>query len=140
MSILGVTDRELRYWLKRYVPHNGERMWGRPLLTFEDLFWLAYIAHSRAAGTSTHRAGRGVDRVRRMLASWETPLSQTQLCEAGDTLILARGRFSVVSPAPQILIDGPALARAVLTLHKKRVRIHWGGKKEALRDSPIRRA
>jgi hypothetical protein len=131
VGILGVPWYSVRYWIKTYLPHNGERMWGRPLLTFQDLFWLAYIASSRAAGTSTHRAARGIARVRRLLKTWDAPLSQTALCEAGDALVLARGRFSIEAPPPAVIVDGPELARAVLTRHKKRTRVHRGGKEKA---------
>lgn len=130
MAILGITERELRYWLKQYVPPNGERAWGRPSMTFADLYWLAYIARSKESGLGALRASRGIPRVQKLLKSWGQPLAQTSLLEAREAglLLLTRGRFSIEVPAPVVIVDGPALAYSVLSRHKRRIK------------SPVKRA
>lgn len=122
LGIIGVTERKLRYWLRQYVPHSGERMWGQPRLTFADLFWLAYMARARQAGVSAQRARHGIPRAQRLLETWPVPLSQTVLCEVGPHLVLTAGRYAIEAPESMVIVDGPELARAVLTRHKRRVR------------------
>lgn len=121
MRLLNITNRELRYWLKHYVPHKGERPWGQPQLAFPDVFWLAYIVSSQKAGVPAPRAGkRGIPRIQELLKTWNEPFSQTTLCEVDGVLFLARGRFSVEGASPGVLVDGPHLARSILLRHKRR--------------------
>ncbi len=130
-AVLGITQRQTQYWLRRHIP-SDERRWGAPALLFKDVFQLAFLAEARRQGYSIQEASKRLPELRKFVKGRLLPLITVYVLPGG-MLEVTGGHRAQLAP-PVVIVEGPELARklwAHFLVRKNRPR------KKRERRSPI---